>query len=27
MLLAIAMGIVRDMRQPPNRSGIAVSRA
>jgi polysaccharide biosynthesis transport protein len=27
MLLAIAMGIVRDMRQPPNRSGIGVSRA
>lgn len=27
MLLAIAMGIVRDMRQPPNRSGIDVSRA
>ncbi|TIS55087.1 MAG: lipopolysaccharide biosynthesis protein [Mesorhizobium sp.] len=27
MLLAIAMGILRDMRQPPNQSGIATSRA
>lgn len=27
MLLAIAMGIMRDMRQPPNRSGVGASRA
>ncbi|TIY02043.1 MAG: lipopolysaccharide biosynthesis protein, partial [Mesorhizobium sp.] len=27
MLLALAMGIVRDVRQPPNRSDIDVSRA
>ncbi|WP_376703635.1 GumC family protein [Mesorhizobium sp. ISC25] len=27
MLLAIGMGIIRDMRRPPNRSGLAASRA